>query len=79
MDLKKLIEMARELDVPGLAERGAKIAADAVQFAALVKTNAARAGQVMTSGTIAELDAIHAEALAAADVLDGKLAAAEKR
>ncbi len=79
MDFKKLIDVAVELDVPGLVERGVKIAADAAQFAALVKTNAERAGRVLASGTIAELDAIHAEALAAADVLDGKLAAAEKR
>jgi hypothetical protein len=78
MDLRKLIEIAGTLNVPGLAERGVKIASDAVEFAALVKTNAARAGHVLATGTIAEIDAIHAEALTAADVLDGKLAVAEK-
>ncbi len=79
MDFGKLIELAAKLAVPGLVQRGIKIAGDAAAFAALVKVNADRAGDVMTDGDRAELDAIHAEALAAADKLDAKLAAAERR
>lgn len=79
MDFGKLIDLATKLDVPGLAERGLKIARDAAEFAALVKTNAARSSHVLAAGERAELDAIHAEALAAADTLDAKLAFAERR
>ncbi len=79
MDIMKLIDIASELAVPGLVARGVKIAADAADFANLVKTNAVRAGHVLNDGTLAELDAIHAEALAAADILDAKLAAASQR
>ena len=79
MDFGKLIDLATKLDVPGLAERGLKIARDAAEFAALVKVNAARSAHVLADGDRAELEAIHTEALAAADALDAKLAAAERR
>jgi hypothetical protein len=77
MDLMKLIGVAQTLGVPGLVERGVKIASDAAGFAALVKTNADRAGHVLAAGDAAEIDAIHAEALAVNAALDAKLAAAE--
>ena len=79
MDFGKLIDLATKLDVPGLAERGLKIARDAAEFAALVQVNAARSAHVLADGDRAELEAIHAEALAMADTLDAKLAAAERR
>ena len=79
MDWKRMLELAGELAVPGLVARGVKIASDAAEFAKLVKVNADRAGVVLSSGDQAMLDAIHAEALAANDGLDAKLAAAEKR
>lgn len=79
MDWKQLISTAASLDVPGLAERGTKLAKDTAEFVAMVKTNAAKAGVVMASGDREMLDAIHADALAAADALDAKLAAVEKR
>lgn len=79
MDWTKLIEMAKGLGVPGLSERGIKLAADTAEFVAMVKTNAARAGVVMAAGDREMLDAIHDEALAANDALDAKLAAAAKR
>lgn len=78
-DWKKLIDIATGLDVPGLAERGMKLAKDTAEFVAMVKTNATRAGVVMATGDREMLDAIHDEALAANDALDAKLAAAEKR
>jgi hypothetical protein len=49
MEFGKLIDLATKLDVPGLAERGLKIARDAA-FAALVKTNAARSTHVLAAG-----------------------------
>ena len=79
MDFGKLIDLATKLAVPGLAERGVKIARDAAEFAALVQVNAARSAHVLAAGERAELEAIHAEALAAADTLDAKLATAERR
>lgn len=79
MDLAKLVDLATRLDLPDLAERGVRIARDAANFAAVVKQNAARARNVLTDGNRAELDAIHAEALAAADALDAKLAEAAQR
>lgn len=79
MDLGKLIDLATRLDVPGLAARGVKIARDAAEFAALVRTNAARGQHVLADGDQAEIDAIPAEALAEADALDARLAEAAKR
>lgn len=78
MDWKNLIALAAKLDVPGLAERGLKLAGDTAEFVAMVKTNAARSAVVLSSGDQAMLDAIHAEALAANDELDRKLARAVK-
>lgn len=72
MDFSKLLAIAAKLNIPGLVEQG-------VAFVNEVKTNAARAKDVLSDGDAAELDAIHAEALAAADRLDAKLAAAEKQ
>ncbi len=78
-DWKKLIDIAAGLDVPGLAERGLKLASATAEFVAMVKANAARAGVVMATGDREMLDAIHDEALAANDSLDAKLAAAARR
>ena len=72
MDLDKLLRLA--LDIPGMASDAAKFARGAAEFAALVKVNADRARHVIAAGDRGELDRIHAEALAAADVLDAKLA-----
>lgn len=72
MDFAKLLDLAARLDVPGLVGQG-------VAFAAEVAAAAARAPHLLSSATLAELDAVHAEALAAADRLDAKLAAAERR
>lgn len=72
MDILKLLDLATKLNVPGLVAQG-------VSFVAEVKANAERAKHVLSDGERAELDAIHAEALAVADALDAKLAAAEKR
>lgn len=72
MDIAKLLDIASKLNVPGLVEQG-------VAFIAEVKANADRAKHVLAEGDLAELDAVHAEALAAADRLDAKLATAERR
>ena len=72
MDILKLLNLAAQLNIPGLVEQG-------IAFVNEVKTNAARAKHVLSDGDQAELDAIHAQALAAADRLDAKLADAEKR
>lgn len=79
MDWLKLIDLAGTLNVPGLPERGLKLAADTAQWMAMIKTAAVKAGVVMAEGDQAMLDAVHADALAANDALDAKLAAAEKR
>ncbi|MES2339595.1 MAG: hypothetical protein V4537_16000 [Pseudomonadota bacterium] len=60
----------------GLGLRGLRLAVDLVGFATVVRTNAARAARLMIDGDAAELDAIHGEALAAADRLDARLASA---
>jgi len=72
MDVATLLKLAAQLNVPGLLAKG-------VAFVAEVKANADRAKDVVSSGDRAELEAIHAQALAAADALDARLAAAEKR
>ena len=79
MDIATLVGIATRLDLPDLAERGLRIARDAAHFTAVVKQNAERARHVLSDGDRAEIDAIHAEALAAADVLDAQLAEAAKR
>jgi len=79
MDLQKLIDAAIETGVPGLAERGVKLAKDLAEFAGMVAANTARAGEVLAAGTREDFDAIHAEALAAANTLDAKLDAAARR
>ena len=76
MDIAKLVDLALKLDVPGLVERGARIATDVRQYAHMVKVNAERAHDVLSDGDRATLDAIHADALAAADDLEAKLARA---
>lgn len=78
-DWKKLIGIAAQTNVAGLAERGAKLAKDTAEFVAMVKTNAAKAGVVMASGDREMLDSIHDQALAANAELDAKLEAAEER
>lgn len=72
MDVLKLLEIAGKLNVPGLVAEG-------IAFVAKVRENAERAKDVLVSGERAELDMIHAEALAVSDRLDAALAAAEKR
>ena len=72
MDFTKLFDFASRLDAPGLIASG-------LAFAAEVKAAAARTPGILSSADRAELDAIHADALAAADRLDATLAAAEKR
>ncbi|MDQ2763154.1 MAG: hypothetical protein M3Y22_06575 [Pseudomonadota bacterium] len=79
MDIAKLIDIAVKLNVPGLVERGMTIAADARTYAAMVKMNADRAKDVLTRGDRTTLDAIHKEAISAADDVDAKLASAAKR
>lgn len=79
MGLEKLTDFARKLDLPNLVVQGTAIAAQAASFASQVKVNADRARHVLTDGDRAEIDAIHAEAMAKADALDAQLAAAEKR
>ena len=72
MDFAKLIDIAARLKLPGLVAAGAA-------FVSEVRAAAERAPHVLTAADRAELDAIHADALAAADRLDAKLAEAEKR
>jgi len=72
VDIAKLLTIAAQLNVPGLVGQG-------LAFMAEVKANADRAKHVLSDGDRAELDAIHAQALAAADNLDASLAAAERR
>jgi hypothetical protein len=72
IDFGKLLGIAAQLNVPGLMQQG-------IAFVEEVKANATKAKEVLSDGDIAELDQIHADALAAADRLDAKLAAAEKR
>jgi hypothetical protein len=72
MEILKLIEMAAKLGLPGIVVQG-------VEMIAEVKAASDRAKDVATSGERADLEAAHAGALAAADRLDAKLAAAEKR
>lgn len=77
--LNKLIDLASKLNVPGLVQTGLVVATQVREYADEVKAAAERAKHVLSDGERAELDAIHAEALAAADALDAKLAAAERR
>lgn len=77
--LKMLLNIAGRLNAPGLVLAGLEIAGQLRDFAAEVKATAERVPHVLTSADEAELDAIHADALAAADELDAKLAAAEQR
>lgn len=72
MEIGRIIDLAARLNLPGILIQGA-------EFVAAVRDNAALAEAVLTDGDWAELDAIHARALAAAEKLDGQLAAAEKR
>ena len=72
MDIAKLLTIAAQLNVPGLVGQG-------LAFVVEVKANADRAKHVLSDGDRAELDAIHAQALAAAENLDASLAAAERR
>lgn len=72
MDFAKLLDLAARLNLPGLAVAGAA-------FVGEVKAAADRAPHVLAAADRAELDAIHADALAAADRLDAKLAEAERR
>ena len=66
MDIGKLIALAIKLKLPALA-------LDIVTAVETVKTNAARAQAVLTTGERAELDAIHVEALVANSDLDAAL------
>jgi hypothetical protein len=68
----KILDIAAKLNVPGLVIQG-------VDFITEVKAAADRARHVLSAGEQSELDAIHTQALSAADSLDAKLAAAEKR
>lgn len=72
MDFARMLELAGLLNVPGLVAQG-------VAFAAEVKAAAERMPHILTDADRTELDAIHADALAAADALDAKLAEAERR
>lgn len=72
MDFTKMLDLAAQLNVPGLVVQG-------VGFATDIAAAAARAPHILSSADRAELDAIHTVALAAADRLDGKLADAERR
>lgn len=72
MDVGKLLTLAAQLNVPGLVTQG-------LAFLAEVKANADRVRDALDEGTLAELEMIHAEALAAADALDAKLSAAALR
>lgn len=78
-ELNKLLGFASKFSLPGLVGTGLSIAGQVRDYAAEVKATAARMPHVLTSADHAELDAIHAGALAAADELDAKLAAAEQR
>jgi hypothetical protein len=69
MDVRKLFDIAAAVG----------LAADAAEFIGKVRTNAARAKHVLAAGDDAEMDAIHAEAMAANLALDRKLADAERR
>lgn len=71
IDFANLLRIAEQLNIPGLVEQG-------IAFVEEVKANAAKAKDVLSDGDLATLDAIHKDALAAADRLDAKLAAAEK-
>jgi hypothetical protein len=72
MNFAKLLDLAAKMNLPGLVTAGAA-------FVSEVKAAADRAPHIMTEADRAELDAIHADALTAADRLDAKLAEAEKR
>jgi len=72
MDIAKLIDLVTRLDVPGLV-------ADLADMIGTVTAAASRAPHILTEADRAELDTIHADALAAADALDAKLATAERR
>ncbi|WP_425230218.1 hypothetical protein [Sphingomonas sp.] len=76
MNLSKLIALAGKLHLPELVVHGETIAKDIADFAGVLKANVARSKHVLTDGDRAELDAIHAEAIAAANALDAKLAKA---
>jgi hypothetical protein len=79
MDWSKIIDAAKALNVPGLAERGMKLAADTADYVQLVRTNAAKAPHLLAAGTREELDAVHAEALRVNDALAAEADAASKR
>lgn len=72
MDIIKLLDLAAKLNVPGLLEQG-------LAFVKEVKENADRVPDILEAADAAALDEIHADALAAADRLDAKLAEAERR
>ena len=72
MEILKLIEMAAKLGLPG-------IVVQSVEMIAEVKKAADNAKHVLSEGDRADIEAAHAAALAAADSLDAKLAAAEQR
>jgi len=70
--IAKMIALAEKLHAPELIAAG-------INYAAQVKAAAARAPHILSEGETAELDQIHADALAAADRLDAKLDAAAQR
>jgi hypothetical protein len=72
MDLAKLFDLAERLDLPELLVQGAA-------FLAAVRENAALARDVLSDGDWAQIEAIHARAMAAAERLDTDLAAAAAR
>lgn len=79
MDLKYLLALVGDLDVPDLFDRGQALAGDIAAYVAEVRANVDRAGVILAAGMREDLDAIHDEAVAVSSRIDAKLADAAKR
>jgi hypothetical protein len=77
MDIAKLFALAdRYKDVPGMAHSAVEAASAVATLIGHVMANHARAQRILSQGERAELDAVHAETLAAIDAFDAELAKA---
>lgn len=72
MDVMKLLQIASKLALP-------EIVSDVIDAVTKIKDTAHESGEVIDHADLADLDAIHAEAVAAGEQLDRDLADAEKK
>lgn len=72
MDVMNLLKIAAKLALP-------EVASDIIDAVTKIKDTAHQSGEVISSADLADLDAIHARALAASAQLDADLAVAEKQ